>query len=301
MEATSANGKFPRIVVRDSMDRAVQWAHNESSAIQQWRGITESQERAIHVQPRIRHRDNRPRSTDSLRSDAGAGLNIDGPGDSVYINKKPRDVTAHLKYLVRGYLRQTRGSPSIDGSTKKLTNQDSFVPSPKVTFLIDKPTNLTCQICHQAQLKLAVTAEDPAPDMACILPCAHIACCECMNAWLESHTSCPFCRVSLIHTRCKHQVKPRLIAQDTIHSIPQTVPNGGKIGAMCFRCTEKDRREITVERWTKLADNYKAARRKAEKLGTDAAKEEMHKAQKAFERVPEDNYMVLSGMQLHQW
>ncbi|KAI1277964.1 hypothetical protein F5Y07DRAFT_398109 [Xylaria sp. FL0933] len=279
------------------MDRAVQWAHSESSALQQWRGITTNQERTARIQPRIGHRDNQPRSTDSLRSDAG----LKGSGDSTYMNKKPRDVAAHLKYLVRGYLRQTRGSPSVDGSTKKLTNQDSFVPSPKVTFLIDKLTNLTCQICHQAQLKLAVTAEDPAPDMACILPCAHIACYECMNMWLESRTSCPFCRVSLIHTSCKHQVKPRLIAQDTIHSLPQTVPNGGKIGALCFRCTEKDRREITVERWTKLADNYKAARRKAEKLGTDAANEELRKAQKAFERVPEDNYMVLSGMQLHQW
>ncbi|KAI0431628.1 hypothetical protein F5Y09DRAFT_304225 [Xylaria sp. FL1042] len=288
--------------VRYNMN-SLQWSQTESNAIQQWRGMT-SHERSAH-QPRRQHREYHIRNIPSVHSDAElSSCNSSGNSSSdssTYSRKKARDVVSHLKYLVRNYLRQTRSSPSVKDSTKKLTNQESFVPSPKITFLIDRPTNLVCQICQQARLKLAVTAEDPGPDMACILPCGHIACNGCMNQWLDNHTSCPFCRATMTHKGCKHKVRPRLLAQDTIFGLPPTLSNGGKIGTTCFKCIEKDRRRVSVERWAKLAEDFKAARRNAEKLGTDAAKEEMRKAQKAFEQVPEDDYMVLSGIQLHQW
>ncbi|KAI1420927.1 hypothetical protein F5Y12DRAFT_770545 [Xylaria sp. FL1777] len=275
---------------------AVQWSPMESDAIRQWRGMTTLQSRSEHNEPRTLSRESQPRSTDSLRSDAS----LSSSGDSVSSNKKAQDVTAHLKYLVRGFLRQMRATPAND-DTRKLTNNEYFVPSPKITFLIDEPTNLICQICQQAPLKLSITEEGPGPFKASILPCGHISCYNCMSLWFANHTTCPFCRSSMIHTGCGHQVKPRLIAQDTIHSLPKTLSDGGKIGNKCFKCTERDRRELSVERWTNLAEKYKAARRKADILGTDQAVEDMRRAQKAFEEIPEDDYSVLSSMRHHQW
>ncbi|KAI0970529.1 hypothetical protein F4678DRAFT_112340 [Xylaria arbuscula] len=269
---------------------AMQWSQRESIAIGQWRDMTTGSSRPGHHQPRIRDRE----STDSLRSDASLSSSSDSAS-------KAQDVTAHLKYLVRGFLRQMRASHISSDDTKKHPSKESFVPSPKITFLIDEPSNLVCQICQQAPLKLAITAEDPGPGITCILPCGHISCCGCMNIWFEKHSSCPFCRTGMAHTDCGHQVKPRLVAQDTIHSLPKTLSEGGKIGALCYKCTERERREVSVERWSKLAKRYKAARREAEDLGTDEAVDDMRKAQKAFEQIPEDDYWVLWRRRHHQW
>ncbi|KAI3317410.1 hypothetical protein HD806DRAFT_514938 [Xylariaceae sp. AK1471] len=303
--------------------RTMQWSKRQSRAIQQWRDMTtpsphpreqqrpeqhdreqhsrehHSQEQRSSEQPRRRHRDNQPRSTDSLRSDASLGSSTSSHFGSS--SKKPRDVASNLKYLVRGFSRQFRSTPSAkDDRRKKFTDKESFVPSPKVTFLIDEP-NLVCQICQQTPLKMAVTAETPGPEVPTLLPCAHIFCKSCIDFWLASHNSCPFCRADMIHKGCGHQVEPRLIAYDTIHTLPETLPNGGKIGENCFKCAEKDRRHISLARWTKLAEAFKAPRYEAEILGTDEAIEIMHKAQKAFERLPEDDYWVLSRMRHHQW
>jgi hypothetical protein len=105
----------------------------------------------------------------------------------------------------------------------------------------------------------------------------------------------------MTHKRCGHQVEPRLIAHDTIHTLPETLANGGKIGDNCFKCAEKDRRYISLQRWTEQAEAFKAARHQADVLGTDEAIENMRKAQKAFERLPEDDYWVVSRMKHHQW
>ncbi|KAI0538460.1 hypothetical protein GGR58DRAFT_467925 [Xylaria digitata] len=183
----------------------------------------------------------------------------------------------------------------------RLPNNEFFVPSPKVTFLIDDTSNLICQICQQTPLKLARTAEDLEPSMPAILPCGHVCCHKCLSLWFMNHSCCPFCRTDMIHRGCGHQVQPHHIAQDTIHTIPETLANGGKIANVCFKCTERDRREASVQRLTELAETFKAARRKAEVLGTDEAIENMRNAQKAFERVPETDYWILSNTRHHEW
>ncbi|KAI0459521.1 hypothetical protein F5B21DRAFT_455137 [Xylaria acuta] len=296
MPVTYAVPHIPHREPRPST-RPLQWPQVETAAIQQWRGMTTGLPRRSG-QARPEHREHQPRSADTHRSNAGSSSSEDSTSSS----KKSRDVTAYLKYLVRGFLRQFRTTyPTRDTRGEKIPNKDSFVPSPKITFLIDSPTNLICQICQQAPLKMAISAEDPNPGMTAILPCGHIFCHGCINFWLQGHKSCPFCRTGMIHPGCRHQVQPRVIAQDTIHTLPETLANGGVIGDMCFKCTERCTRQRSVQRLTKLAERFKLARREVEDLGTKKAIEDMRRAQEAFEGLPEDDFLALSKIRHHQW
>lgn len=253
-------------------------------------------QRSRHSQ--IYERETQSQSIDIRRSHAGSS----GSEDPAPSSKKPRDGTTYLKYLVRGFLRQFRATSRVKDTTReKFPNKDSFVPSPKITFLIDEPPSLECQICQQTPLRIGITAEDPVPRMPVILPCGHICCHECSHSWLASQKTCPFCRTSMVHPSCGHQVQPRLIAMDTIHTLPETLANGGAIGDMCFKCTEKDMRQKSVKRLMKLAERFKRARREAEDLGTKEAIEDMRRAQDAFESLPEDDFLALSRIRHHQW
>ncbi|KAI0856646.1 hypothetical protein F4860DRAFT_395072 [Xylaria cubensis] len=278
------------------LDRPLQWPEIESSAIQQWRDLTTGFPRRNAVSRR-EHRENHASNTDTCPSDAGCS----SCDDSASSGKKPRDVASYLKYLVRGFLKQYRATSLATDTREIIPNKDSFIPSPKIAFLIDSPTNLICQICQQTPLKMAISAADPDPSMIAILPCGHICCHDCSSSWLADHDSCPFCRIDLIHPNCKHKVQPRLIAQDTIHTVPETLPNGGAIGKMCFKCTEKCMRQRSVQLMTNLAGQFKRARSEAVDLGTKETVEDMRRAQEAFERVPEDVLLELSRIRHHQW
>ncbi|KAI1168209.1 hypothetical protein F5B18DRAFT_646743 [Nemania serpens] len=271
----------PRRRRTSSSIRPVQWSDVDSEAIHQWRDLAE-----------------RPRSTNN--ESPSRERHEDGSEDHASSNNKFFS-TAHLKYLIRGFLRQVPETTNATPNREEVPNQESFVPSPMITFLIDEADDLVCQICHEISLKLAVTAEHYSPDMTSILPCGHIFCHNCISVWLMGHDSCPFCRVVMTHPGCKHQVQPRSLAHDTIHTLPDTLAKGGVIGDICFRCADRDRRDVSLQRWTDLAKRFKAARREAEELGTDEAVENMRKAQKAFERLPEDDFWVLSKRQHRQW
>ncbi|TRX96957.1 hypothetical protein FHL15_002263 [Xylaria flabelliformis] len=278
------------------LDRPLQWPEIESSAIQQWRDLTTGFPRR-NAQPWPEHRENHASNTDTCPSDAGSS----SCEDSASSGKNPRDVASYLKYLVRGFLKQYRATSLATDTGEIIPNKDSFIRSPKIAFLIDSPTNLTCQICQQTPLKMAISAADPNPSMIAILPCGHICCHDCINSWLTDHDSCPFCRIDMIHPNCKHKVQPRLIAQDTIHTLPETLPDGGAIGNMCFKCTEKHMRHRSVQRLIKLAGEFKRARSEAVDLGTRETVEVMRRAQEAFESVPEDDFLALSRIRYHQW
>lgn len=270
-----------------------QWSSVESNSIQQWREMAAASSRAS-LQGLRRHRENRTtRSHESLCSDASSD-------DST--NKKPREIGSYIKYLVRGFLRDTRPRRSAkDDGRKRLPEQETFVPSPKIMFLIDRPDNLVCQVCQVVNLKMAITAEIASPYTPSLFPCGHIFCYACTDQWLSQNDSCPICRMSMTYASCNHQVEPRLIAQDTIHTVPETLPNGGKIGRKCFKCCEREQRHVSLDRWASHAVKFKEARRDAERLGTDEAIEKMKKAQKTFERLPEDDFWILSRRRHHQW
>ncbi|KAI0549224.1 hypothetical protein F4679DRAFT_547893 [Xylaria curta] len=274
-------------------NRPLQWPEIESSAIQQWRNMTADLPRR-NAQPRPEHRESQPQNIDTRRGDAGSSSSEE-PASS---GEKTRDITSYPKYLVQEFLRKYHATAT---NSEIIPSKDSFIRSPKITFLIDSPTNLICQICQQTPLKMVISAADPDPSMIAILPCGHISCHDCISSWLTYREICPFCRVELIHPKCKHQVQPRLIAQDTIHSLPETLPNDGAIGDMCFECTEEHTRHRSIQRLTDLAKRFERARLEAVDLGTDEAVEAMRRAQEAFERVPEDDFLALARIRHHQW
>ncbi|KAI1321712.1 hypothetical protein F5Y16DRAFT_413636 [Xylariaceae sp. FL0255] len=309
----------------------LQWGVSQSEAIQSWRD-------AAPRPPTFRHedafraedpreevwREARPPRPGSRRPAAPqqqqARINRASPLRSSSVgssgsssgderrSKKMQDIGSKLKYLIRRFLRASHSRPSSPSLQKEVTDNESFFPSPKVTFLIDEPQNLICQICQQTNLRIAITVEesrdeDKDGEIPALLACGHIACKSCLDSWLDHNDSCPFCRISLRHTAqsCQHKVQPRLIAHDTIHSLPPTLPNGGKIGDRCYLCLEKDHKNITLERMVEGAEKFKLARAKAERSGEKADLEELKKIQQNWERLPEDLLWVLTRAKARQW
>ncbi|KAK7962112.1 uncharacterized protein PG986_002937 [Apiospora aurea] len=173
--------------------------------------------------------------------------------------------------------------------------RESYVPSPKITFLIDHP-KLTCQICQDTTLKLSsddddtpqpgdfdyVESEDRTP---AILPCAHVACTACMSAWLKEHDGCPFCREVHKHDRCQHPVGYRQLTHAAIASLPATKPEGGRIASDCDRCSARMRERRARDKMAGLADRYVQAREEAEmRPESGEAQDALRRAKKAFER-----------------
>ncbi|KAI5921557.1 hypothetical protein F4810DRAFT_677660 [Camillea tinctor] len=263
--------------------------------------IRRARERRQAAQPVEQTRGSDPARSDvSASSNAHSSSETDEPRSGSSRRKTDR-ATEHYnpKYLVRGLLkfasRSSRSSSkSKDGGRKLCSDHDSFFPTPKITFLIDQPENLTCLICSTS-LKMCLNSEEAKETTPAILACGHLACSSCLTQWLKIHGNCPFCRQEMTYSSCGHDVEPRLIAHDTIHSIPRTLADGGKIGKKCGSCRAKAQRKESLEKWQELADEYKTAREEAERLKTDSAIQAMKKAQRAFERLPFDHsYDALS-------
>ncbi|KAI0396408.1 hypothetical protein F5Y17DRAFT_456139 [Xylariaceae sp. FL0594] len=228
----------------------------EMTSIQQWRDFTTGSTLS---------------SSNSSSSSESLGGDDSGVADS---SNKSRNIGPYIKYLVKRFLSET--TPAFltrDDGRKRIADEEAFVPSPKITFLIDRPHNLICQICHAVRLEMAKTEADERSCAPSLFPCGHICCSGCADKWLAQNDSCPFCRMSMRYELCTHRVEPCLIARDTIHTVPETLVNGGVI----------------------------EARRKADHLGTDEAIDEMKKAQKAFERLPEDEFWILSRQRHRRW
>ncbi|KAH9908644.1 hypothetical protein F4778DRAFT_718014 [Xylariomycetidae sp. FL2044] len=237
-----------------------------------------------------------PRASRSHRHEHGsqhssqAALSSDSGEDSSPQRKNPGAAFANLKYLVRSFLKaRPRERSGRDRSRTREENKESFFPLPKLTFLIDQPDDLVCQICQETPLRMArdsASADDATP---VILPCGHVGCHFCVSHWLENSKSCPFCRKEMTHTGCRHPVQPRLLAHDTIGIIPKTLACGGAVGFNCGKCEAREQRAKALRKMKDAADKYKTARKDAEKLGTDDAKEAAASAGRAFERLAKNH------------
>ncbi|RYP07465.1 hypothetical protein DL764_002472 [Monosporascus ibericus] len=195
--------------------------------------------------------------------------------------------TSLLGSMARDFLESSRRARLRDGGGKLSTaGGESFFPTPKITFLIDEPEGLKCQICLTTPLEMAESSQRPNDRTPVILPCGHAGCGDCMHTWLTAHHSCPFCRRDMHHKGCGHAVEPRVIAHDTIHSLPRTTAEGGSVGHKCPDCKMDELQAAALKNWKDLARDLRAARARAREHGTDEAVKAMKKAEMAFEMAP---------------
>lgn len=95
--------------------------------------------------------------------------------------------------------------------------------------------------------------------------------------------------------------KPRLIAQDTILSLPKTLGEGGEMDDGCPRCSRKSNLDSAIKDWKHLAETYKERRRDAELLQTKESVSSMREAQEAFESKAVDCHILYMSPQITPW
>lgn len=138
--------------------------------------------------------------------------------------------------------------------------KESFFPFPKVTFLIDEPIEVKCQICHQANCQIKPDAEPLDESTFSLMPCGHAACLQCLEGWFENQGTCPFCRVDLIYPGCGHRVPVRPLTREGLHLLPRTLPDQGRISNLCARCLKARLLTRAEEKLEQAMEGFRAAR-----------------------------------------
>ncbi|KAI9903404.1 hypothetical protein N3K66_002756 [Trichothecium roseum] len=150
--------------------------------------------------------------------------------------------------------------PSWSDPDPRHDPDDYYFPYPKITFLVDRPPRLVCQICrdtvcdldqdprhhHQhththtynhAHNQASIAVDD---SLFLLLPCGHAAGSLCLKTWFSSRPlappTCPFCRLDLRHPSCGHPVRPRPLLAGAAHLLPRTLPDGGRVPRFCPPC-----------------------------------------------------------------
>lgn len=179
-------------------------------------------------------------------------------------------------------------------------SNESFLPCPKVTFLIDRPPALLCQICRDAQFELRSTAVDETTFS--ILPCGHVAGSQCLDTWCFAYDTCPFCRLELRYPGCGHRIPPRRITHESIHLLPRTVPDGGEIPALCSECLREQLIVEAEERFVFAAQEFRVVRRRVQWTGDRHDERDLLRAKGEVETMLRDEFHLryLSSM-LNSW
>ena len=147
-----------------------------------------------------------------------------------------------------------------------LVKQESYFPCPKIAFLVMDTNDLTCGICLESGMRIrSINCDAKYSDHApAILPCGHVAGLSCLERWLDEHGSCPFCREELLHELCLHSVEPQSLYYETIHGLPKTLPEGGRIADQCEDCSLRSAQgcarlvwSANKEMFTKALEQYK--------------------------------------------
>ncbi|KAI2781160.1 hypothetical protein F4815DRAFT_444707 [Daldinia loculata] len=163
---------------------------------------------------------------------------------------------------------------------------ESYFPDPMVTFLVDRPEDLLCQICQTVTLSIGSMAHTPNDDTPAILPCGHLACHNCLRAWVDANRSCPFCRKEMKYSGCGHTLKPALIAHDTITTLPKTLPRGGKIAENCRECQDTENKDKTLILWHMAMEAVRTSREVPPGIGPKDAQQVAEVTRALFESVP---------------
>ncbi|XXG99333.1 hypothetical protein Hte_005670 [Hypoxylon texense] len=200
-------------------------------------------------------------------------------------------------HMVERYLKED----AAKNTRQHIDEHESFFPMPKVTFLIDQPRRLTCQICLETSLKIGISSHERSKKDLSILPCGHVACSGCMETWVEQHRTCPFCRKRMKRDGCRHPAKPVRIAYDNIQTLPMTLARGGKIAKMCRSCADRDSREVTMGCIMDMAQGIRVSRRVIEERGSAADKEELAFLESTIESYSIERTLELINKRAKEW
>lgn len=156
-------------------------------------------------------------------------------------------------------------SPDLGVTLLAGDSDPNFLPCPKITLFVDPNILGSCGICN-AQLEFR-SEEDKTPmpigAEVSIVPCGHLACYACMTECLRMKPECPFCRLSLQYEFCpgSHSLTLcRPITKESLFSVPDTLPMGGKISDQCGECRVHTNKLTSDTILDSLADAFKKMR-----------------------------------------
>lgn len=168
---------------------------------------------------------------------------------------------------------------------QKYNVNECFVPCPKVTFLVDKPRPVLCQICRESHFRLRGGTTRLADETFAILPCGHVAGSVCLAQWCEQHHECPFCRFKLKYPGCRHHIEPILLTSTGIHLLPRTLPDNGKIPQQCEECVKQGLLKSAQESFAAAVSDFEIKRRRAHFTGKEDDERELVSAKEKMEGV----------------
>ena len=175
---------------------------------------------------------------------------------------------------------------------RRYNPDESFFPFPKITFLIDRPAELLCQICREAKCEIESERDHLGDSTFSILPCGHAAGSRCLQTWLRTHSTCPFCRFNLRYPGCGHKIPARPLTKESVHILPRTLSDRGNIPHLCARCLKKSLLIQAEARFEVAAHEFQQARRRFHHTGSEREEEIMMARREDFETVMQDEVYI---------
>lgn len=179
-------------------------------------------------------------------------------------------------------------SPSVEPHHRRYDSGEAYFPFPKITFLIDKPRGLLCQICQMSKCKIRSDSHRIRDSTFSILPCGHIAGSRCMASWLNEKNTCPFCRFGMNYPGCGHKIPPRVMTEQNVHLLPRTLPDKGCIPDLCTECYKESLMVQAKSNFKDAAHDFEEARRQFHETGGVNEEQTMIEKREAFENIMRD-------------
>ena len=179
---------------------------------------------------------------------------------------------------------------------------ESYFPFPKITFLIDQPKGLLCQICRGAKCRIK-SGEDRLGDSTfSILPCGHVAGSRCIKTWLKECKTCPFCRFTMKYPGCGHNIPAHLMTKENLHLLPRTLPDKGVIPDQCDQCHKDKLLTQAMSKFQDAVNAFEQARSQFHEIGGVKEKEAMFEKREIFENIMRDEaYLPQLSTWLTSW
>ncbi|KAF7552963.1 hypothetical protein G7046_g7254 [Stylonectria norvegica] len=151
---------------------------------------------------------------------------------------------------------------------------ESFFPFPKITFLVDRPTDLLCQICRDAHCEIKPDGDNLGDSTFSMLP------------------------FSLSYPGCGHKIPPRAVTQESVHLLPRTLPDKGHIPQLCAKCLKEDLLTQAKARFEVAVYEFREARRRFHQTRHQKEEEKMLLRREDFETILRDDVYL---PQLNMW